>query len=67
MQTRKEIDAEKAQRSHLLNFVVVLLGALAVSLTNSRAQDLVAGPQPLPSVSQSLQQLLPSSTSAITS
>jgi hypothetical protein len=35
LQTRKEIDTEKRERDHLLNFAVVILGALAFAVVQS--------------------------------
>ena len=37
LQTRREIDTEKRERDHLLNFAVVILGALAFAVVQNEA------------------------------
>jgi len=48
LQTRKEIDTEKRERDHLLNFAVVILGALAFAVVQSeKAQQFLQEPYSL--------------------
>lgn len=45
LQTRREIDTEKQERDHILNFAVVVLGAIAFAIAqNNDAEDFLRDP-----------------------
>ncbi|HUW81988.1 MAG TPA: hypothetical protein VMZ31_04215 [Phycisphaerae bacterium] len=49
LQTRREIDTEKRERDHILNFAIVVLGAMAFAVIHSvRAEALLKDPYSVP-------------------